>query len=151
MAIFLNGTDGDLITVSQLNDRLGWDSFLEGRISSHWLSIVAPFLRRPPGQYLLPLAWGRQFINMLHNIVHRQWIYRNSFIHFKGKDGLTIPEHHDKINLGNYTLSDPDILLPRHRFLFEADFVELASGPTSYRLLWLAAMDTVIVASSLPE
>ena len=87
-----------------------------------------PFLRCP-GQYLLPLAWDRQFIDRLHNIMHKQWIYRNYFIHFKEKDGLTIPEHHDIINgVENYTLSDPDTLLPCHCFLFEADLRILPAG-----------------------
>ena len=80
----------------------------------------------------------------------QQWIYHNSLIHFKVKDRLTIPEHHDIINrVESYALTDPDTLLPRHRFLDEADFDELASGPTSHQLLWLADMDTTIAASSL--
>jgi hypothetical protein len=82
----------------------------------------------------------------------QQWIYHNSLIHFKVKDRLTIPEHHDIINrVESCALTDPDTLLPRHRFLDEADFDELASGPTSHRLLWLADMDTAIAASSLAE
>jgi hypothetical protein len=56
MANCVHGTDDNLITVSQLSDRLGWGSFL-GRIFSQWLLVVAPLLRHP-GQYLLPLAWG---------------------------------------------------------------------------------------------
>jgi hypothetical protein len=80
----------------------------------------------------------------------QQWIYHNSRIHFKVKDRLTISKHHDIINhVESYALTDPDTLLPRHRFLDEADFDELASGPTSPRLLWLADMDTSIAASSL--
>jgi hypothetical protein len=57
MANCVLGTDDNLITVSQSSDRLGWGSFLEGRIFSQWLLVVAPLLRHP-GQYLLPLAWG---------------------------------------------------------------------------------------------
>jgi hypothetical protein len=152
MADCVHGTDDNLITVSQLSDRLGWDSFLEGRISLQWLLVVAPLLRHIR-QYLLPLTWGRQLISSrLHNIVHQQqqWIYHNSLIHFKVKDRLNIPEHHDIINrVESYACSDPDTLLPHHRFLFEADSEELVSGPTSHRLLWLADMDIAIATSSL--
>ncbi len=38
---------------------------------------------------LLPPSWRWQFINKLHNIIHKQWIYRNTFIHYRGTDGLT--------------------------------------------------------------
>ena len=66
------------------------------------------------------------------------------------KDRLTIPAHHDIINrVESYARSDPDTLLPHHRFLFEADSEELVSGPTSHRLLWLADMDIAIATSSL--
>ena len=127
------GTDANLMMVSLLSGRLGCDSFLEGRISSHWLAVVSPFLCCP-SQFLLPLAWDRQFISRLHNIIHKQWIYQNSFILFKGK---------------THTLTDPDTLLPRHWFLFEVDSEALGSGPTSHGLLWLADMDNAIAVSCL--
>ena len=70
-------------------------------------------------------------------------MYCNSFIHYKGKDGLTIPEHEDILNrVEELALVDPDTLLPRHCFIFEADFEALGSGPTADCLLWLADMKT---------
>jgi hypothetical protein len=93
-------------------DRLGWDSLLEGRISKQWLVVASPFLCRS-NKFLLPPSWGRQFINKLHNIVHKQWIYHNTFIHFCGTDGLTLPEHHDIINrVEEHAFTDPKSLLP---------------------------------------
>jgi hypothetical protein len=72
-------------------------------------------------------------------------MYHNSYIHFKGKDGLTIPEHHDIINrVEGLALADPDMLLPWHHLLFNADFEALGSGPTLHRCLWLADMDTAM-------
>ncbi len=76
----MNGTNQDLRVVADASDRLGYDSLLEGCISKLWLIVAAPLLLRPK-QYLLPLAWGRKFINKLHNIIHKQWMYRNSVIH----------------------------------------------------------------------
>jgi hypothetical protein len=59
-------------------------------------------------KFLLPPSWGRQLINKLHNIVHKQWIYRNTFIHYCGSDGLTLPEHHDIINrVEEHAFTDP--------------------------------------------
>jgi hypothetical protein len=83
MASCVHRTDPDLILVATLSNHLGWDSFIESQLSVHWLLVAAPLLRWHR-QYLLPPAWGRLFIIKLHIIVHKQWVYRNSFIHFKG-------------------------------------------------------------------
>ena len=46
-------------------------------------------------------------------------------------------------------LVDPETLLPRHRFIFEADFEALSSVPSANCLLWLAEMKTAQSASAL--
>ena len=143
------GNNENLIEVAQISDRLGWDSFLEGRISTHWLAVSALFLSRG-SQHLLPTAWGHRFITRLHKIVHMQWVYRNSFIHYKGKNGLTILEHQDILNrVKELALVDPDTLLPQHCFIFEVNFEALGGGPTADCLLWLAEMKTAHSASAL--
>jgi hypothetical protein len=122
---------------------------LEGRISIQWRQLVAPLPQRT-GCQLIPQVWGSLFITNLHNIVHKQWIYRSSVIHYRGKDGLTIPEHHDIINwVKAHSLTDPDNLLPHHRFLMSTDFALLGSGPASDRLIWLADMGSACAASTL--
>ncbi len=108
----VNGTNQDLRAVAISSDHLRYDSLLEGLISKLWLTIAAPLLLRPR-QYLLPLAWGRQFINKLHNIIHKQWIYRNSVIHYRRKNGLTMPEHHEILNrVEEHAFTNPNSLLP---------------------------------------
>jgi hypothetical protein len=98
----------------------------------------------------VPRSWGCKFITKLHNMVHKQWIYRNSMIHFRSTDGLTIPEHHEILNqMESYSLVDPETLLPRHQTLLDADFESLGSGPTSHRLLWLANMSLAMSAAHL--
>jgi hypothetical protein len=109
----------------------------------------SPFFSRSPLQ-LLPVSWGQQFISKLHNVIHQQWVYRNLVIHFKSKDRLTVPEHHEILNrIESYSLVDPDVLLPRHWFLFEANFQAVRHGPTSHQLLLLADMETAVAASNL--
>ncbi len=145
----VHGNYTELAAVATASDCLGWDSMLEGRISTRWLILVAPFLLKT-GWYLLPQVWGTQFITRLINIVHNQWIYRNSVIHYHGKDSLTIPEHHDIINrVESHFLTDPNLLLPRHRFLMDADFEVLGSRPASDHLIWLANMDSAVAVSTL--
>jgi hypothetical protein len=130
----VHGTNQDLQATAADSDQLGRDSMLEGRISSWWLTVAVPFLLKTR-QKMLPQVWGTKFINNLHNIVHKQWIYRNLVLHYRGKDGLTIPEHQDIMNqVKSHSLTDTDSLLPRHWLLIDADFGVLGSGPTSDRL-----------------
>ena len=130
----VHGTDQLLLAAAADSDHSGWDSMLKGRISSWWLMVAAPLLLKTM-QKMLPQVWGTKLINKLHNIVHKQWIYRNLVLHYRGKDGLTIPEHQDIMNqVESHSLTDPDSLLPRHRLLIDADFGVLGSGPTSDRL-----------------
>jgi hypothetical protein len=131
----VNGNDETLLNLAQSSNRLGWDRFIEGRISVMWLSGVSPILSLTCPH--LPIkSWGRQFITKLHNVVHKQRIYRNTLIHCWGKDGLTIPEHHKIINhIEECSSIDPKSLLPRHCHLFGTDFETLGSGPTAHHLL----------------
>ena len=142
-------SEGLVLDLVQTTDRLGWDCFLEGRISRAWTPVVSQILATN-GSQLLADSWGKQFITKLLNIVHKQWIYRSTLIHYRGQDGLTIPEHHEIYNrVEEYAAIDPETILPRHRYLFDTDFEALGSGPTSHRLLWLADMDTAISVSTL--
>jgi hypothetical protein len=143
------GSAKAILELLRASDQLGWNSFIEGRISVIWLSVVAPLLLLNC-LYLLVKSWGRQFISRLHNIVHKQWIYRNTVVHYKGADGLMIPDHHKILNrIKEYSSISPDSLLPRHRYLFDTNFESLGSGPMLHRLLWLAEMDTAFAASYL--
>ena len=107
----VHGVNPNLMAVARESDRLGWDSFLKGRITFLWLSMVLPMLRKSLHS-LLPPSWGRQLINKLHNIVHKQWIYRNTCTNYWGTDGFIMPEHNEKINrVEEYSLIDPEDLL----------------------------------------
>jgi hypothetical protein len=140
-----------LMAVARESDRLGWDSFLEGRITSLWLLMVLPMLRKL-SKSLLPPSWGRQLINKLHNIVHKQWIYRNTCIHYRGSDGFTFQEHNQIINrVAEYSLIDPEDLLPRHQYLLDTDLEALGSGPTIDRQIWLANITSARAAARLSQ
>ncbi len=46
MANCLHGSYANQALVVESSNHLGWDSLVEGQISTHWLSLVAPFLSR---------------------------------------------------------------------------------------------------------
>ncbi len=151
MSICVHGANVNLVTLSVQTNRRGWDSFLEGRLSSHWLTVAAPLLWQW-SQYLLPPAWGHLLISKLHNVIHKQWVYRNSYIHFKGNNGLTMPEQNDIIDrVVACALINPDTLLPQHWLLFETNFEALGTGSAYHCLLGLADMDLALAASSLSQ
>ena len=78
--------------------------------------------------------WGRLFITKLLNITHKQWIFRNSHIHYKKLDGMTEAQHlasFSKVRDLMYT--DPRDLLPKHRYLLEEDFPQLGEGSSLMR------------------
>jgi hypothetical protein len=106
------GRNQSMLQVVKLSNRLGWDSFVEGWIITQWPPLVMPLLA-----YTSPCLpakfWGCQFISRLHNLLHKQWVYRNLVIHYKGKDSLTLSDHHEILNcMEGYLLIDPETLLP---------------------------------------
>jgi hypothetical protein len=73
MSSCVHGANVDLVTLSVQTDRLGWDSFLEGCLSSHWLTVAGPLLWQR-SQYLLPPVWGCLIISKLQKVIHKQWV-----------------------------------------------------------------------------
>jgi hypothetical protein len=129
MENYCHGNNQDMLLVATTNDQLGWDSFVEGHISTQWIPLVAPLLACT-SPHLLAKTWGRHLIARLHNVIHKQWIYQNSIIHYKGKGGNTIPEHHNILNyVEEYSMANLKILLPQHRFLYDTDFCSFGQWP----------------------
>ena len=84
-------------------------------------------------------------IKRVLHITHRQWLYRNARIHIKIADGLTKPEHKNIIRLAyNLLDTDPNDLLPQHRYLLEEDFLQLGEGPSINRQYWIASMQSAL-------
>jgi hypothetical protein len=50
-----------------------------------------------------------------------------------------------------YSLIEPEMLLPRHRHLLDINFEVLESRPTSHLLVWLADMESALSASTLSQ
>ena len=91
--------------------------------------------------------WAKGLIQRLLGITHRQWLYRNAVVHFKGPDGYTQAEH-DRIltKMKDYLWVDPQDLLPRDRGLLDEDFTSLGNSPAAGEL-WIAAMEVAISAA----
>jgi hypothetical protein len=132
-----------------IHDRLGWRSFLEGRISTILVQEMHFHLAHTPS-LLSATDWAKQLVNHLVRITHRQWTYRNSVVHFT-IEGRTPKQHREIIaELEQLMSVDPKTLLPKYRHLFEdEDFVALGRGSSNHKLYWISAAKSAIAASAI--
>ncbi len=72
------------------SNRVRWDCFLEGRIARKWIVFVTPLLQ---GTKIRPVMRAKTLITKLLNITHKQWLYRNSRMHYSGQEGVTLEQH----------------------------------------------------------
>ena len=133
--------------VAKFHDRLGWDNFVEGRLCSIWLqhreADIARHRLRSTAE-----SWAKGLIHRLLELTHRQWIYRNTEVHFVAEGGLTLRQHEELMDqVEDYATVDPDDLLPENRALLEIDFDALGKGSTQDKQFWVAEMDSAISAA----
>ena len=74
--VSLPGLDSNLLELAHKQAAIGWDDFLEGKITKHFQAVQARFLPRC-STMLNASDWSRWFIDQLIHITHSQWIYRN--------------------------------------------------------------------------
>lgn len=132
-----------------VHDRLGWRSFLEGRISITLAHEMHTHLSVTTAR-IGAADWAKGLVNWLIRITHRQWSYRNHVVHHT-VEGRTVEEHKLLIQEMTRLLEvDPSTLLPRFRFLYEdQDFEALGAGSATNRLYWVEAAKAAVAASAL--
>ena len=139
-----------LESLAEVQDRLGWDNFIEGRISKVFLSYVQPSLSGQRRKCLSPQSWGTTFITHIISLTHKQGLFRNSHVNFKKLDGLT-PAQHDEIfqRVQSLLWTDPAELLDRHKYLLEEDFHQLGAGSSGVRQNWIQSMESALKAAAI--
>ena len=132
--------------LAEVQDRLGWDNFVEGRISTLWLDTISPFLKQASRKSIQ--QWGKNFIDSLLSLTHKQWIFRNSKVHFK-TDGLTATQHDALETRVKELMSTlPSSLLSKDRYLLSEDFHLLGEGPAAIRQVWVASIESALGAAA---
>jgi len=143
----VSGQSTILHTLAEVHDRLGWDNFVEGRISVLFLEAVKPELAGRLSR-LTPERWCRTLVSKLLQLTHKQWLFRNSHVHYNKLEGLTSQQHEqifDKVKEMMWT--DPADLLSKHRYLLEDDFEILGEAASGVRLQWIASMESALGAA----
>ena len=73
------------------------------------------------------------------DITQQQWLYRNSRIHIRQVEGLSLTDHeHILQKVRSLIGTDPMDLLPQHRSLLQVDFEALGEGTSTDRQYWIA-------------
>jgi hypothetical protein len=131
------------LPVATAINNLGRDCFIERRIPYLLIETVQPMLRRENTRGSVDL-WGLRFIKSLISITHKQWLYRNSNVHQESK-GLNAKQHQELTSrIQELILMKKESLLERHQHLMDMDFVQLGSGPTITRQVWVANVEMAI-------
>ncbi len=131
-------------------DKLGWDCFVEDWIPySLIVSIKLIFL-----QYNWPGSvdiWGANFIKSLIGFTHKQWLYRNSDVHYV-IDNLTALQHRELVTKISWLMRTKCMaLLAWHQHYMKIDFAKLGCGPTIGCQVWVANMKMAISVAKVPK
>ena len=138
--------DSKYIDYAKEHDRLGWDNFLEGRVSNTLFQLQHENLARAGSTWRIK-TWAKKFVQHLLEITHRQCSYRNAKVHLKKVEGRTEREHKQIMQeVRQMMLVDPSELLPEHRTLLRTDFLRLGSDTTAGRIQWIEQAEGAIRA-----
>ena len=134
------------------HDRLGWRSFLEGRISKVLVQDMHNHLQNSTTCYTASF-WAREFSSRLILITHHQWGYRNAHLHYRGKENKTSQEHTEIMRrTRELTRLDSSTLLPQFRDLLDAeDYDALFEGSTINRQYWLYEVEAALAATAISQ
>jgi hypothetical protein len=137
--------------LTEMQDILGFQNLIEGRISSLYLHVRQwDITRRKLGKYAP--HWCNGLILHLLQITHRQWSYRNQTVHYKARDGLTERQQLKIMQQCEALLwTDPSILLPSDQQLLDLDFEALGDGPAVDRQLWVSEMESSVAAARIAD
>jgi len=127
-------------------DKLGWDNFMEGHVGTTLFSMQKLALKRSGSRRHIK-SWSTDFIHQVLGITHKQWIFRNTRTHICLLDGKTEAEHNTIMEqVCQLLFTDPEHLLPQHRYLLDLDFSELGAGSTTNQQYWLAMLTSALDA-----
>jgi hypothetical protein len=133
-------------TLAVSQDKIGWQNFMEGCISTHFYFIQHYHLALL-GSYLNGSDWTKSLISKLPHITHLQWIYQNFALH----DKLCRYLHKKKLDDIRMTIKelsdmDPEEVPEESKFLLEINFGDLNRSHIETQQYWVIAIQAAIAA-----
>ena len=159
-----NGRGWQLV---QEHDLLGWQNFMEGRISSkyvemqrsYYMSKVQQSGRKKRTRWSKPekktyrkseIKWATSFIENIIRITHNQWTWRNEKLHYRRHPGAESKFEYEQIMnqiLSKMEMTDPEDLLPEDQYILGVDPEEIAKTTPDGRQAWLANFEAAVAAA----
>jgi hypothetical protein len=125
----------------QEQGRIGWYSFVRGRISTKWAKAIAARYQAEDREYFQRHDWTRRCIRSLWTLFENLWLTRNSILHgvtltkqqTKQKQAL-VAEIQDAFLHGHYQLHPNDLTL-----LDRTSAQQILDSTLQYQEKWLAS------------
>ncbi len=135
-----------ICTLADSQDKIRWRHFTEGYISSHFYNIQW-FHLSMSSNYLNGADWTKQFISMILQLTHSQWIYCNISLHNKCH-GYLWNKQSESLLQTIAELSDlsPEEVPNNSRFLLEFNFTELTKAHLETQQYWTLAVNAALTA-----
>ena len=83
-------------------------------------------------------------------LIHKQWIFQNSKVHFKRAEGITEGDCLNIFSKVEDLMHTPSYeLLSKHQHLLESDFEALGASSNLARQFWIVSMESAISATRM--
>ena len=128
--------------LAESQDLIGWDNFMEGKISKEFRKVVRIHLIWARGIFSAE-DWSKQLVDRIIKMTHGQWLYRNAVVHEQMSDGLTRIEQEDILaRIEEQFDQGADKLREDDEYLLEVDFETLWSKSGRTKKYWLRAIES---------
>eukprot|EP00956_Cyclotella_meneghiniana_P021192 scaffold38237_cov55-Cyclotella_meneghiniana.AAC.1 len=136
----------DVLRLAHQQDLIGWDNFMEGKISNMFAVVQHGHLCNA-SRLLTSFDWTHHFISKLLHITHGQWIYRNITKHHEKHGLLPVAERRKLLREIDQVMQLPPEDIPEEsRFLLEIDFTKLKNDSTDKQSYWVHAIKAAVTA-----
>lgn len=133
--------------LAEEQDLIGWDNFMEGKLSSCFHEIQLDYLLETTPSMMTAFDWTAQFISHLLHITHGQWIYRNISRHHHIYGLLKSTERQELLReIDKFMMIDPEEVPEESRFLLEIDFRQFHHERTQKQSYWVHAIRAAVKA-----
>jgi hypothetical protein len=130
-------------------NRIGWDSTLEGRISSKWRHIQYVY-QCETSDRKTPASWAAGVVKALLELTHGMWTARNDVLHVRDRQGLQRAEALAlQQRLATLRLTPREDLLVRDRRLLRPSYLALLDTlRISAKEAWISEMEVAILCAT---